>query len=117
MLDSAPESVEEILVSHLYSCRQGIAVDSHVQNWAVVLGWVPEEANQSAEFIRAALQFWIPSAMWGDVNTTLASLGQCLQSKTKTEHLLMFAEDGIFEKAVPIIKKFIEFVPKAASET
>lgn len=77
----------------------------HVRNWAIVMEWVPDNAHNSIEYIRASLEFWVPRAMWGDVNTTLATLGQCLQNPVNARNLFKLVEFGRYKTCYGVLQE------------
>jgi endonuclease III len=94
-----------LITQHAFDSIQGIAVDVHVRNWAIGMNWIPPEAEKSTEFTRAALEFWISPAVWGEVNTTLAALGQCIQNSSKVADLYDLASDKRFMDSRYAIQK------------
>ncbi|KAK3267454.1 hypothetical protein CYMTET_23994 [Cymbomonas tetramitiformis] len=69
---------------------EGISVDTHVHRIANQLGWTGgqpgETKTKQPEQTRAALEQWIPTDLWPDVNILLVGLGQEVQ--TEREKLL-----------------------------
>jgi len=60
---------------------EGISVDTHVHRIANQLGWTGEAPTKTPEKTRAALEAWMPSDIWPDVNLLLVGFGQEIQTE------------------------------------
>ncbi|KAL1131034.1 hypothetical protein AAG570_012271 [Ranatra chinensis] len=67
----------------------GIGVDTHVHRISNRIGWVPKE-TKTPEATRIALESWLPSELWKEVNHLLVGFGQqtCLPVKPQCGNCL-----------------------------
>jgi endonuclease-3 len=71
-----------------YNRNDGIGVDTHVHRISKRLGWTSAAVHaKGPESTRQALEAWLPSAYWGEVNTLLVGMGQtvCAPIKPKCQ--------------------------------
>lgn len=71
-----------------WSLNMGIGVDVHVHRISNRLGWV---RTQQPEKTRQALEEWLPSQLWPEINPLFVGFGQtvCLPVKPKCEGCLL----------------------------
>lgn len=83
-----PDSVEKLCklpgvgpkMAHLcmktaWGVLTGIGVDTHVHRISNRLGWVPK-ATKTPEATRVALESWLPTELWDEVNNLMVGFGQ-----------------------------------------
>ena len=84
---------------------EGISVDTHVHRICNQLGWTGGEpttdkasfATKDPEKTRQAIESWMPTDIWGDVNLLLVGLGQEVQTeKPKLLRKALAASDPAF---------------------
>lgn len=71
-----------ICMNSAWNIVTGIGVDVHVHRIANRLGWVREETKQP-EQTRKALESWLPSDHWKEVNHLLVGFGQTICTPVK----------------------------------
>lgn len=59
----------------LYYLSLLLGVDTHVHRISNRLGWVPK-ATKTPEATRVALESWLPTELWNEVNNLMVGFGQ-----------------------------------------
>uniref|UniRef100_A0A7S0LNJ2 Endonuclease III homolog n=1 Tax=Coccolithus braarudii TaxID=221442 RepID=A0A7S0LNJ2_9EUKA len=70
-----------IVLRVVYGKVVGISVDTHVHRISNQLGWTGPVATKLPEQTRGAIEAWMPSDIWADVNLVLVGLGQEIQTE------------------------------------
>jgi endonuclease III len=71
-----PKIARVILLLAWDDVDAGLIVDTHILRLSQRLGWVPEQAANSAEQTRAALEDWVPRSYWRDFSRLVVGFGQ-----------------------------------------
>ena len=70
-----------ILMRVAFDETVGISVDTHVHRICNQLGWAGAQGSKTPEKTRKAIEGWMPSHIWPDVNLLLVGLGQEVQTE------------------------------------
>lgn len=67
-----------LCMQEAWNRNSGIGVDTHVHRIAARLGWVPSKGIKNPEDTRKALESWLPSEYWREINHLLVGFGQTI---------------------------------------
>ncbi len=70
-----------ILLRVAFGETVGISVDTHVHRICNQLGWAGARGTKTPEQTRKAIEGWMPTDIWADVNLLLVGLGQEVQTE------------------------------------
>lgn len=67
-----------LCMQEAWNVNSGIGVDTHVHRISARLGWVPAKDIKTPEHTRIALESWLPSEYWREINHLLVGFGQTI---------------------------------------